>query len=321
MRTARIPGLDKDLSRIVLGCDSDPFRKGEDLDEFIDGALKAGLNVFDTAHKYGDSELVIGHYLKNHPEMRDKMVIISKGCHPVLGVSRLTPAVLQPELDASFGRLGTDYIDIYFLHRDDHKADLKGLLTILDKYHKAGKIGIYGGSNWRSDRIEEANRIAKENGFAPFMASSPNYSLAIWEKDPWGGGEGCVSVNEKGNTKEYDYYKKTQMPIFTYSSLARGFLTGRVTYENFKEEKKNLKLDCRIPYESKENLERLKRAEELAKKHGCTVSQISLAYLLAQPLKVFPIVATTNLDRLKSNLASCDITLSQEEVDYLSYQE
>lgn len=321
MRTAKIEGLDKELSRVVLGCDSDPFRKGEDLDDFLQQALEAGVNVFDTAHKYGESETVIGHFLRNHPEAREKMVIISKGCHPVMGVSRLTPNVLRQELDASFGRLGTDYIDIYFLHRDDHKADLKELLSLLNQYQKAGKIGVYGGSNWRSDRIEEANRIAKENGFAPFMVSSPNYSLAVWERDPWGGGEGCVSVNEKGCSKEYGYYKKTQMPIFTYSSLARGFFSGKVHYDTYSEEKKNLKLDCKFAYESKENLERLKRAEELALKHKASVSQIALAYLLNQPLQVFPIVATTNIDRLKSNLAACDIVLSPEELSYLSYKE
>jgi len=321
MRTDRIDGIDKTLSRIVLGCDSDPFRKGEDLDDFLLGVLSRGVNVFDTAHKYGDSELVLGRFLKNHPEKRKEMVLITKGCHPVLGLSRLNPKVLEEELQASFRRLNTDYIDFYFLHRDDRKADLKAILSILDRYHREGKIGLYGGSNWQSERIEEANRLAKENGFAPFLASSPNDSLAVWEKDPWGGGEGCVSLNERGSHKEYDYYHRTQMPIFTYSSLARGFFSGQVHAATYQEDRKKLKLDCRVAYESKENIERLRRAEELARKHQVTVPQLALAYLLNQPLKIFPIVATTNLERLSQNLQACGLTLSPEEMSYLDYRE
>lgn len=318
-----IPGLEgKELSPVVLGCDSEPFKKGEDLDEFLEGVLATGLNVFDTARKYGESEVSIGHWLKNHPERREEIVLISKGCHPHAdGRSRLKPDILKKEIEESLSRLNTSYIDIYFLHRDDHRADLKEILSILDSYHKAGKIRIYGGSNWTAKRIKEANQIAKENNFAPFMASSPNASLAIWEKDPWRGGDGCVSLNSRKYPEEFDFYKETKMPLFTYSSLARGFLTGRVKTSNLKEGKKTLDMASKYAYWSKENIERLRRAEELSSKKNCSVSQIALAYLLNQPLNLFPIVATTKVKRVEENLKAAEITLTSEELSYLSYQE
>jgi len=318
MEYRKINYLEKPISRIVLGCDTIHFKGGENLDDFLDGIYSLGINVFDTAHKYGLSEVSIGNWLSRR-NFRDKVVIISKGCHPLEDKkSRLNVAVLREELEESFKRLRTDYIDIYFLHRDDRNADLKGLLSVLDEYKRKGKIGIYGGSNWSYMRIKEVNRIAQENGYSPFLASSPNYSLAEWENDPWGGGEGCVSLNAKGDRKEFEFYKDTKFPAFTYSSLARGFLTGRIKTSSLNEDKKYLDLSSVISYWSKDNIVRLKRAEELADKKKCLVSQIALAYVLNQPINAFPIIGTTSVERMKSNIVALDIRLSDEEIDYLS---
>lgn len=320
MEYRTINGLTKPLSRISLGCDTIHFKNGENLDDFLDGIYSLGINVFDTAHKYGLSEVSIGNWLSTR-DIRDKVVIISKGCHPLEDKkSRLTVDVLKEELEESFKRLKTNYIDIYFLHRDDRNADLKGLLRVLDEYKRKGKIGIYGGSNWSCKRIEEVNKVAEENGCYPFMASSPNYSLAEWENDPWGGGEGCISINSKVDKKEFEFYKTSKLPAFTYSSLGRGFLTGKVRTASLTEDKKNLDPSSVISYWSQGNLVRLKRAEELAEKKHCLVSQVALAYVLSQPINNFPIVGTTSIERMKSNIGALDIRLSPEEIEYLSFK-
>lgn len=310
-------GLDKPLSRLVLGCDSLPFHEGNDISALLDGVRGLGVNVFDTAHKYGNSEKLIGNYLASRG-CREEVIIITKGCHPTKErKSTLNKERLRLEIEQSLTDLRTDHIDIYLLHRDDLKMDLKGMLSVLDEYHKKGKITIYGGSNWTTKRIEKANEICHENGFAPFMASSPNYSLAEWEHDPWGG---VVSLSGKNKEGEIEYYEKTKMPLFVYSPLARGFFSGRVKTSDLEEGKKILKQDAITSYWSENNIERLRRAELLGRAKGCPVPIIALSYLLSSPLCLFPIIGTTSVSRMEENAKALEVHLSQKEREYLNLE-
>ena len=96
--------------------------QGEDADELLDEVYAQGITTFDTAENYGLSEASLGHWLKNRGN-REKVVIISKGCHPYDGRDRVTPEDLKHDIEQSFERLGTDYIDIYLMHRDDLKVE------------------------------------------------------------------------------------------------------------------------------------------------------------------------------------------------------
>jgi aryl-alcohol dehydrogenase-like predicted oxidoreductase len=313
MEYKEIKGLSLPASKVVLGCDSLPFRQGEDVSSLIDGCLALGVNVFDSAHKYGGSEKALGTYFASHHN-RDKVIIISKACHPTPeGKSTLNPETLRLQIEESLSYLG--YIDIFFLHRDDPSMDLEAMLMILNEYKEKGKIKIYGGSNWTSSRIEEANQLARKHNWAPFMVSSPHYSLANWEHDPWGG---VVSLTGKEQEKERHYYLTNQMPLFTYSPLARGFLSGRIHYASYEQDKAILKKDALSSYDYLDNKERLHRVELLAQSKNTDVPSIALAYLFASPLNLFPIIGTTNVLRMKHDIEAMKIKLTKDERDYLN---
>ena len=118
MKYQKIKNVEKPLSKIIFGCAIPVMIQGEDADELLDEVYAQGITTFDTAENYGLSEASLGHWLKNRGN-REKVVIISKGCHPYDGRDRVTPEDLKHDIEQSFERLGTDYIDIYLMHRDD----------------------------------------------------------------------------------------------------------------------------------------------------------------------------------------------------------
>lgn len=302
----------KELSPIALGCDSLPFKKDKGAEEVLEGMISLGINCFDTARGYARSEEAIGKFLRSGKVKREDVFVISKGCLPRL-FSRLKKRCLVADLDTSLKTLGT-YIDLYLLHRDDQRADLVSIFSVLNQYRKEGKILRYGVSNWRKERIEEAMRICREHGFAPIEAVSNNFTPTVWEKDPWGGGDGCVSVS--GNPEEIQFYRNTKMPLFSYSPLGRGFLTGRVK-SGEKETYSVLDRSAKRAYLSKRNLETLKRIEEVAKKRSSTVAETSLAYIVSSGMAVYPVIGSTNPKRMKQNLDALKRPLSAEEVAYI----
>ena len=130
--------------------------QGEDADELLDEVYAQGITTFDTAENYGLSEASLGHWLKNRGN-REKVVIISKGCHPYDGRDRVTPENLKHDIEQSFERLGTDYIDIYLMHRDDPKVEPGPMVEILNEYHKAGQNRCV----WRFQLDTSENRRSK----------------------------------------------------------------------------------------------------------------------------------------------------------------
>lgn len=138
MKYQKIKNVEKPLSKIIFGCAIPVMIQGEDADELLDEVYAQGITTFDTAENYGLSEASLGHWLKNRGN-REKVVIISKGCHPYDGRDRVTPEDLKHDIEQSFERLGTDYIDIYLMHRDNPMVDLGPMVEILNEYHKAGR--------------------------------------------------------------------------------------------------------------------------------------------------------------------------------------
>jgi len=303
------------LSRIVYGCASSAMLAGEDVSELLDKVLALGINVFDTAENYGLSEVSLGNWIASR-NIRDKVHIITKGCHPYER-DRVTPEDLVADLEQSFVRLQTDHVDTYFLHRDDSKVPVGPLVEILNEYHKAGKIGRFGGSNWTVARIKEANRYADEHGLVPFTVSSPHYGIGVQAEDPYGGSDGCVNISGPGMEKEREYYEVGQMPVFAYSSLGRGFFTGRVKSDAPEKAAEVLDKFAVKGYCNPDNFERLKRVEEMARSKNATVSQIALAWIMNQKMNVFPIVSSNNIDRFTQNCGALEITLTEDECNWL----
>lgn len=314
MHYGNVLGVDKKVSRIVFGCAGQDMWKGKDASPLLDAALGLGINTFDTARVYGKSEQTLGKWLKN--QNRNELVIITKGCHPTpFGKKRVNRKELLKDLEISLNTLQTDYIDIYLLHRDDERIPTEELVETLNECKRQGKIHAFGGSNWSHQRIEEANRYALSHSLSPFTCSSPHFSLAKQSCDPWGGG--CVSI--AGDPAARDWYETTQMPVFAYSPLSHGLLSGKVVSDQphtFRSLDKNTKKS----YLSEANLQRLGRLEKLAKAKNCGVAQLSLAWIFAQKLNVFSLTGTSGMERLKENLGALSIRLTEKESAWLNLE-
>jgi aryl-alcohol dehydrogenase-like predicted oxidoreductase len=314
MKYGKITGVSKPVSKIIFGCTS-AMNRGENVDELLDSAYQHGITAFDTAEHYGLAEVSIGEWMQRRNN-REKVVIITKGCHPT-DRDRVTPEDLQRDIEQSFKRLKTDYIDIYLLHRDDLKTTPDKIVDILNKYYKDGKIRAFGGSNWTHKRIDEANKYAAGHNLASFTVSSPNFSLCEMVRDPWGGGAGCVTISGQKNLEARKWYQEHNMPVLAYSPLGRGMFTGRVKSSNPEDAKNILDPSTIKGFYSEDNIKRLARAEKLAGEKGCSVSQITLSWIISQPIDAYPIVSMSSAERIASSVKSCDIALTQEELEWL----
>lgn len=313
MKYETIPYVNKPVSRLLFGCGN---FNGEEENAILDAALEAGITTFDTARRYGLSEKSIGMWLEAR-NCRDRVVILSKCAHhDDDGTKRVSEAAIRADFKRSTELLGTGYIDIYLLHRDDPDVDVAVPVETLNALHAEGKIGAFGGSNWTHERIQEANDYACRHNLIPFTVSSPHFSLARQQQDPWGGG--CVSITGEENAAARAWYRQTQMPVIAYSSLGRGLLTGRLTSADQLE--RFLDQPAILGYGCTDNVKRLARCEELAKAKNCTVSQIALAWLFRQGINAFAICAMSSPKRIAENIESLSLELSGEECRYLNLE-
>lgn len=316
MKPDKIPGVDKGVSAFAMGTMILNLADLEWSFTLLDDTVSVGCTTFDTAHGYGggNSERVIGRWMQERSN-REEVIIISKGAHHNADRKRVTPFDITSDLFDSLARLKTDYIDIYFLHRDNPDVPVGPIVEILNEHCAAGRIHTFGGSNWRHERIQEANEYAKEHDLLRFTVSSPNYGLAEQVADPWG--PGCVSISGPQEVKARKWYKENGIPVFSYSSIGRGFFSGRFNRENFEQQKDSIDSVCVKAYCHDRNFERLSRAEKLAEKKGVTVAQIAIAYIINQPFAVVPIVGAANKHELTLNAQACDLHLTESENAWL----
>ncbi len=313
MRYKNLRGIPVPASQLVFGCAYPAMIAGEDVSAWLDQVYELGFTAFDTAENYGQSEAVLGNWMAARG-IRDNLVVITKGCHPY-GGPRVTPAHIEEDFEKSLERLKTDRVDIYLLHRDDPSKSVEPIIEKLNAYVRAGQIGRIGVSNWTLARIKEANAYAVRAGLEPFTFTSPNYSLARQVRDPWGGG--CTSLSGAEHAEERAWYHEHGVDVIAYSSLAHGFLSGKVTSEQPDQLEALLDEGGRRGYMHPDNLERLSRAEGLSRKKGCTVPQIALAYVLADPIGILPAVSATKRAHLEANIAALEIVLTQDECAWL----
>jgi aryl-alcohol dehydrogenase-like predicted oxidoreductase len=310
-----VPGLDKRVSRLVQGTVMVRSDCWESSVELLDAVFALGGNTFDTAHVYGqgDNERTFGRWV-NDRGLREQVVIIGKGAHHNQDRQRVTPFDITADIHDSLARLRTDYIDLYLLHRDNPSVAVGPIVEVLNEHLAAGRIRAFGGSNWSQNRIQAANEYAAAHGLVPFAVSSPNFSLAIQFKEPW---DNCVSLTGEENEGVRRYYRETQMPLFTWSSLAGGFFSGRFRPDNLNTFTAYLDKLCVQSYCYDENFARYARATELAHKHGVSVPQLALAYVLSQPWNVFTLVGCANGTEFAANAAALELRLTEEELAWL----
>lgn len=316
MLYGRVAGVDRPVSRLVLGTMIIHTERLEESFALLDAAVAAGINTLDCAHVYGGgaSERAVGEWMQARGN-REQVVILSKGCHPTVDRRRMTSYDLAAELHDSLARLKTDTIDIYLLHRDDPDQPVGPIVEALNEHHAAGRIRAFGGSNWRHERIEAANEYAEAHGLVPFAVSSPHFSLAEQVDDPWG--PGCVGISGPKEAAAREWYRRTQLPVFAYSSLGRGFFSGRITRANYAAIQDQIDAACRRAYCHEVNFRRLDRAERLAAEKGAGVAQVALAYVLGQPLNVHALVGAANADEIAANVAALDLALTEAEMEWL----
>lgn len=309
-----IPYVNKKVSRIVFGTAIEPMLYGKDCDELLDAALANGINAFDTARNYAGAEASLGKWLERRSN-RKEIVIVSKCAHPDENGSRVNEKAIREDFARSSEYLRTEYIDIYLLHRDDRTVSAGKVVEILNALHAEGKIGAFGGSNWSHRRIAEANEYAYKHNLIPFTLSSPNYGLAHQIQDPWGGG--CVTLSGIENEAAREWYRKTEMSVIAYSSLGRGFFSGRIKSGEPDRAKEILDGAAVKAYDCEENYERLRRCEILARKKSVTVAQIAMRWIFEQGLNAYAVVSANHGNRIKENVAALSIPMTAEEGDYL----
>lgn len=310
MEHVTIAGIEKPFSRIVMG----NVRTLSQSPELLDLALERGITVFDTARVYGENERIIGEWMERRG-LRERVVVISKGCHPNVDRNRVTTFDLSSDLFDSLARLRTGYIDLYLLHRDDRAVPVGPIVDALEEHARAGRIRAWGVSNWRHDRIQEAIDYARGHGKRVPVVSSPHFSLARQFGEPWGPGSETITGPE--NRAARDWYESSGMTITPYSSLGRGLFSGRIDRENYAAVADEV---CRGAYCHEENFKRLDRARELAARKGAEVSQIALAYLLSVPLRVCPLVNMNSAEEIDLNVAALSIRLTTGELRWLNLE-
>ena len=165
---------------------------------------------------------------------------------------------------------------------------------------------------------EEANEYAYKHNLIPFSVSSPNYGLAHQMQDPWGGG--CVTISGKENDNACEWYKKNGMAVVAYSSLGRGFFSGRLKSSEPNQAKEILDAVALKAYDCEENYERLRRCELLAEKKHCTVALLALRWIFARGMDTYAVVSTQTEDRIKQNLAALNIELTEAEGQFLNLE-
>lgn len=316
MEYKHIEGVGKKVSQIFYGTAADPFFSGEGGEDLLDQIYALGVNAFDTARVYQMSEKALGTWIEKRGN-REDVVILSKCAHhdQVTFRKRLNEKEIREDLNTSLDLLKTDYIDIYLMHRDDTDVPAGKVAEIFTALHEEGKISCYGGSNWTHERITDVNDYAEAHGLLKMSVSSPNYGLADQVADLWGGG--AITISGPENEAARAWYIDNQMPVIAYSSLGRGFFSGKLKSTDEADPSVVLDEFAMIGYVSHDNFRRLKRCEELAEKKNCSVSQIAMAYIYNQPLNTYAIVSTSSAQRMKSNIDAISIKLTKDEINYL----
>lgn len=297
----QIPGLSKPTSLVALG--SEYFPDFASAAILLDRFYECGGNLLDTGHVYGagKGERHVGDWMASRG-VRDECLVIAKGAHSPL----CYPDIIGKQLARTLEGLRTDHVDVYFMHRDNPAIPVGEFVDAMDAEARAGRIkGPFGGSNWTRERYDEAVAYAKANGKIAPSALSNNFSLAELIEPMWAG---CIAASDD---EWKAWLNERQIPNFAWSSQGRGFFTDAAGRGKFDNEEV-----ARCWY-SEKNFERRDRAIELGQKLGRSPIHIALAYVLAQPFPMVPLIGPRRLVELEDSLSALDIKLTPEQVRWL----
>ncbi|MBE6818517.1 MAG: aldo/keto reductase [Ruminococcaceae bacterium] len=311
MKYTKLGNADLKVSRICLGCmgfgDSGRGQHSWTLDEahsreIIQCALELGVNFYDTAIAYqsGTSEQYLGRALRDYAK-RDEVVVATKFLPRTPqeienGISGQQH--IENMLNTSLKNLGMDYVDLYIYHMWDWNTPIEDILEGLHNVVKAGKARYIGISNCFAWQLAKANAIAEKEGFAKFVSVQGHYNLIFREEE----------------REMLPYCEEENIAVTPYSALASGRLSrlpGAQTKRAAEDTYAKFKYDAT---EQQDNVI-IKRVAELAEKHGVTMTEISLAWLLTHATA--PVVGATKMKHIEEAVGAAEFVLPGDEIAYL----
>ncbi len=306
MEYTKLGNTNIEISKLCVGCMSfgeagtmhnwtlDKYQS----EEVIKHALNLGINFFDTANCYsaGTSEEYLGKALKNNVA-RDKVVIASK---VYFNEGRLSRGAILREIDGTLNRLGTDYLDLYIIHRFDYQTPIEETMEVLNDLVKMGKVRAIGASAMYGYQFYNMQMVAKENGWTPFSAMENHYNL-IYRED---------------ERELIPICKQMNVSLMPYSPLAAGHLAR----SKWKSDSLRGKTDrvAMGKYDRMEEQDMLvvNAVKELAEKYNCKMSQIAISWQWAKGISS-PIIGATKKEYFDDAVNALDLKLSQEDIEYL----
>jgi len=307
MEYLRLGNSDLNVSRFCVGCMSfgDPASKmhawtlnSQQSEAIIKHALDLGINFFDTANTYsaGTSEEYLGRAIKNNVA-RDKVILATK---VYFNEGHLSKTAIQREIDGSLKRLGTDYVDLYIIHRFDYGTPVEETMEALDSIVKAGKVKALGASAMYGYQFFNMQLAAERNGWTPFVSMQNHYNLLYREDE----------------RELIPICKQQNVALTPYSPLA----AGRLSRLEWKTDTMRSKTDkvAISKYDGTQEADYniVLRVKELAQKHNATMTQISLAWQFAKGVAA-PIIGATKAEYFDDAVGALDVKLTADDVAYL----
>src|SRR3954468_1985424 len=308
MRYRKLGATGLDVSAICLGCMSfgEPERGNqkwslteEDSRPLIRRALEAGINFFDTANVYsaGSSEEITGRALKEFAQRED--VVLATKVHgrmrPGPNGQGLSRKAIMAEIDASLRRLGTDYVDLYQIHRWDPHTPIEETLEALHDVVKAGKARYIGASSMWAGQFSKALHASERNGWTRFVSMQDHYNL----------------LNREEEREMLPLCADESIAVLPWSPLARGRLTRDWDESTSRSETDEFGKTLYDPASDKTIVERV---ASLAESRDVSRAQIALAWLLSKSVVTSPIVGVTKMAHLDDAIAAVDVQLTAEEI-------
>ncbi|MGL4302067.1 MAG: aldo/keto reductase [Sphingomonas sp.] len=290
----------------VFGWTADQDTSFAVLDAFVAG----GGTMIDTAdvysawapgHKGGESESVIGAWLKASGKREQIQIATKVGMLPGEGGEKLAPARIAAACDASLQRLGVDTIDLYLAHQDDDAVAQEDALAAFAKLIDAGKVRVLGASNFHAARLKSANDAATAHGLPHYHVLQPEYNLVSRHKF-----EGQLQ----------DYCVEHNIGVVPYYGLASGYLTGK--YRSAADFGKSVRGGRMQAFMDGTGPAVLDAMDAIAEETGASLAQIALAWLAAQPGVTAPIASATSVAQIEELIGAMDLTLSTDQIDRLT---
>ncbi len=306
MEYTKLGNTELEVSKLCIGCMS--FGKAgtmhdwtldeNETETIVKYALSLGINFFDTANCYsaGTSEEYLGKALKNNVA-RDKVVIASK---VYFNEGRLSKAAILREIDGTLKRLGTDYLDLYIIHRFDYDTPIEETMEALDSLVKAGKVKALGASAMYGYQFHNMQIAARDNGWTPFSAMENHYNLLYREDE-----RELIPICQQMGAA-----------LMPYSPLAGGHLSRAEWKSDSLRSRTDKVAAQKYDKTEQQDMAIVERVKELSEKHNCKMAQIALAWQWAKGV-ASPIVGATKSKYLDDAAGALDVKLTNEDIAYL----